>query len=156
MALEQLIRLPLSANWLDRVRDAALEALRTAPSELRSAGILAAIELAENALKFGGPVPGGTDAHLRVVYGATELRVVSENGASPERFRRVSELIAKIAACADRQLLYMERLNYLLQATANDGVGLGLIRLAHEGRFELECSYDEPVLRVSATRSFAP
>jgi hypothetical protein len=153
MALEQLIRLPLSANWLDRVRDAALEGLRAAPSDVCSAGVLAAVELAENALKFGGPLPGGTEATLRVAYGSTELRIVSENGASPERFRRVSEQLSKISGCQDRQLLYMERLNYLLQATANDGVGLGLIRLAHEGGFELDCRYEEPVLTITAVRA---
>ncbi|MDQ2643808.1 MAG: hypothetical protein M3020_08350 [Myxococcota bacterium] len=152
MAIEQLIRLPLSANWLDRVRDVALEGLRTAPSELRSAGVLAAVELAENALKFGGPLPGGTEAALRLQYGTHELRIFSENGASPERYRRVSEQIRKIDACEDRQVLYLERLNYLLQATANDGVGLGLIRLVHEGGFGLSCSYEEPVLTVSAVR----
>lgn len=152
MAFEQLIQLPLTANWLDRVRDAALETLRTAPADLRTAGILAAVELAENALKFGGPVPGTAEANLRLCYGSTDLRVVSENGASPERFRRVSELVDKIAACTDRQLLYVERLNSLLQSTANDGVGLGLIRLAHEGGFELSCSYQEPLLTVRAVR----
>ncbi len=153
MAIEQLIRLPLSANWLDRVRDVALEGLRTAPSELRSAGVLAAVELAENALKFGGPLPGGTEAALRVRYGESELRIFSENGASPERYRRVSEQIRKIDASEDRQLLYLERLNYLLQATANDGVGLGLIRLVHEGGFTLSCTYEEPVLTISAVRA---
>lgn len=152
MAIEQLIRLPLSANWLDRVRDVALEGLRTAPSDLRSAGVLAAVELAENALKFGGPLPGGTEATLRVQYGTTELRIVSQNGASPERYRRVNEQIRKIEASQDRQILYLERLNYLLQATANDGVGLGLIRLVHEGGFALSSTYEEPTLTISAVR----
>ncbi len=33
--------------------------------------------------------------------------------------------------------------------------GLGLIRLVHEGGFALSCTYEEPILTISAVRPIA-
>ena len=92
---------------------------------------------------------------VRVQLAADELRVSSESGSSPERFRNVASLIERIARCQDTELLYVERLNQLLGSPGSESSGLGLIRVAHEGAFVLGCSYDEPKLTITAVRKLA-
>jgi hypothetical protein len=152
---EHQIRLPLSAQWLERVRTTVSDALRTESRELRAAALLAASELAENVLKFGRPTAGAADGAVRVQLGSDELRVSSESGSSPERFRSVSTLLERIANCRDTELLYVECVNRLLGSPGSESSGLGLIRVAHEGAFVLRCSYDEPNLTITAVRKLA-
>ena len=149
---EQQIPLPMSSQWLERVRSTVSDALREQPRELRAAALLAASELAENVLKFGRPTPEAADGSVRVALVGDELRVISECGASPERFRSVEALIERITTCVDTELLYVERLNQLLRSPGAESIGLGLIRVAHEGAFALRCSYDEPKLTIVAVR----
>jgi hypothetical protein len=152
---EHQIRLPLSAQWLERVRTTVSDVLHTQSRELRTAALLAASELAENVLKFGRPTDDAADGAVRVQLAADELRVSSESGSSPERFRSVAMLIERIASCQDTELLYVERLNQLLGSPGSESSGLGLIRVAHEGAFVLGCSYDEPNLTITAVRKLA-
>jgi hypothetical protein len=149
------IRFPLSAQWLERARTAVSEALQAESPELRAAALLAASELAENVIKFGRPTPDSADGALDVALVAGELRISSANGATPERFQHLAALIERITSSADRELLYLERLNAMLRAGAGDSTGIGLIRVAHEGKFSLSCRYDEPRLTIVATRRLA-
>jgi hypothetical protein len=156
MPVQELVRLPLSAHWLERVRNTVSEALGAQPREVRAAGLLAASELAENVLKFGRPTPDAADGCVRVSLVDGELRVISESGALPERYRSVAARIERIASCAGPELLYVECMNQLLRSPGAESVGLGLVRVAHEGAFTLSCSYDEPKLTIVAARRLPP
>jgi hypothetical protein len=149
---DQLVRLPLSAPWLERVKSSVNELLRTESRELQNAGLLAASELAENILKFGRPTSDAPEGSVSISVRGDELRIGSENGASPERSREVAQLLDRIASCANRELLYVERLNAMLRGRGGDAHGFGLIRIAHEGSFALSCRYEEPKLTIVATR----
>jgi hypothetical protein len=152
---EQLVRLPPSAQWLEQVTTAVSNALAPQPPEVRAAALLAASELAENVLKFGRPTSEAGEGSISLSLAGSELRLVTENGASPERFRSVSGLLERITTCASTELLYVERLNLLL-ASKVESTGLGLLRVAHEGNFVLRCTYDEPKLTITAVRKLTP
>lgn len=155
MPREQQIEIPPMAPFFEQVQALALRVLAEQSVELRTAGVLAAAELAENVLKFGGPLPSGAAGSVRVRLEADTLCVESECGASPDGFRSVARVIERVTACEDTSVLYVERLNALLTTDSAGSAGLGLLRLAHEGKFALACRYDEPLLTIAARRALA-
>lgn len=152
---DQVVRLPLTAPWLERVRSSVSELLRNEPRELRQAALLVATQLAENVLKFGRPAADSPEGSVSIGLSGDELSIASENGASPDRFRAVTEAIERVVNCQNRELLYVERLSSMLRGSDGGSLGFGLLRIVHEGAFALRCRYDEPKLTIVATRSLA-
>ncbi len=128
---------------------AALEACRPG---LRSAAVMTASELVENAIKYGENVPAaptvsfsleasGGKLVIRVVNGSTNVAGVGELQ------RRVDEL----SGSTNKQALYQARLEQLL-AHQDDSGKLGIYRIGFEGGFELTLDYSNDVVTVTATR----
>jgi hypothetical protein len=59
--------------------------------------------------------------------------------------------IDEIARSADKEALYMQRVTQVLSRPGASG-NLGLYRIALEGGFALDCSYEDGIVTVSATR----
>ena len=141
--------------WLNvrKIRQQVGATLEACGRELRSAAMMTASELLENAIKYGESVPAAptvsfsleaSDGQLtiRVVNGSTNLSGVAELE------RRVTEL----AAATNKQALYMARLEQLL-AHADDSGKLGIYRIGFEGGFDLALDYTDDVVTVIATRN---
>lgn len=148
----QLTFAPMWPNVRD-IRQRVGAALGDCPAQLRSAAIMTASELVENAIKYGESVPAADtvtfvlDASperltMRVVNGSTNAVGVAELE------RRVQEL----RAAEDKQALYLARLEQLL-ADADESGKLGIYRIGFEGGFDLQLEYMNHVVTVTATRT---
>jgi hypothetical protein len=136
-----------------QIRQQVAAALEPYGPELRSAAVMTASELVENAIKYGENVaaaPSVTFA-LEATGGRISIRVAngSTNGAGvAELARRVKDM----AAAPNKQALYMARLEELL-AHSDDSGKLGIYRIGFEGGFDLALDYSNDVVIVTATRN---
>jgi hypothetical protein len=134
------------------IRQQVGTALEAGPADLRSAAIMTASELVENAIKYGESVAGAQtvtfsleatpgEVRIRVANGSTNAHGVAELG------RRVEE----VQGATDKQALYLARLEQLL-AEADESGKLGIYRIGFEGGFDLACDYTNEVVTMTATR----
>jgi hypothetical protein len=123
-------------------------------SELRSAAMMTASELLENAVKYGDGVPQAPQIvfTLSLTEALIQLRTVngSDDGQNVERLKARLE---RLAASEDPAALYLDAIRGMLTPPTRDaGDGLGLYRIAAEGGFALSCQYVDRIVDVLATR----
>jgi hypothetical protein len=151
------LTLSLPGGMWQRIRDVrsrVSEAAAHLSPELRAAAVMVTGELVENAVKYGVCLPDLDDVVLRVSIGEAAVSIeVSSGAASQEAIDEVAARIRRIQSTADRESLYVARLEELLRTPGASG-GLGLYRIGFEGRFELSCENVGRVLTVRATRVF--
>ncbi|HLK91826.1 MAG TPA: hypothetical protein VKZ18_18185 [Polyangia bacterium] len=152
--MEAHLELTFQPMWpnVRKIRQQVGAALEACKPELRSAAMMTASELVENAIKYGENVAAaptvsfsleasGGQLVIRVVNGSTNVAGVGELA------RRVNEL----ASATNKQTLYQARLEQLL-AHQDDSGKLGIYRIGFEGGFELSLDYRNDVVTVTATR----
>jgi anti-sigma regulatory factor (Ser/Thr protein kinase) len=152
--MEAHLQITFEPMWpnVREIRQRVGIALEECPAQLRSAAIMTASELVENAIKYGERVAAAKTVTfvleatsdlllVRVVNGSTNAAGVAELQ------RRVQEL----RGAADKQALYLARLEQLL-ADAGESGKLGIYRIGFEGGFDLELEYTNDVVTVTATR----
>ena len=105
--------------------------------EVRDAVAMVSAELLENAVRFGPP--SQPNVGYRIEVGEEYIRVVVKNAldASSENGERVQERIGWIAGFDDAATAYREQIRRVAQGEAK---GLGLARIAAEGRSTLTCA----------------
>lgn len=145
------IRLPLSWQWIERVRITVSELLSDLPEHILDAAQIASSELAENVVKYGEPVSGDEFGQVLIEVVDDFVRIRSVSGASRERAEHVLEHVALISG-GTPSALYTDRLRFLMENPTSTASQLGLLRIAFEGQFALSASYDAPRLTVSAER----
>ncbi len=134
------------------IRSAVGELLMHYPTQLRSAAMMAASELVENAIKFGEKVPSAPSIFFTLSAQDDELRIETRNGCTkPALVDELAARLDRLAQVADKSSLYIARLEELL-ADPDDTGRLGLYRIAFEGEFELEYCYRDEVVTVTALR----
>jgi hypothetical protein len=155
MNMEAHLELTFQPMWpnVRKIRQEVGAALEAFSRELRSAAIMTASELVENAIKYGENVPAAPNVtfSLQIHAGQISIRVVngSANAAGVgELARRVKEL----TSATNKQTLYMARLEQLL-AHSDDSGKLGIYRIGFEGGFDLALDYSNDVVTVTATRN---
>jgi hypothetical protein len=135
-----------------KIRQQVAATLEACGQGLRSAAVMTAYELVENAIKYGESVPGaptvtfaleatGRRLSIRVINGSTNTLGVAELE------RRVKDL----ASAPNKEALYLARLEQLLEH-AEDSGKLGLYRIGFEGGFDLAFDYRNDVVTMTATR----
>ncbi|MBN2196934.1 MAG: hypothetical protein JW751_29285 [Polyangiaceae bacterium] len=123
------------------------------PPALRNAASMVASELLENAIKYGEGVPDAPTIEFSFTLEAGQILIVVRNGATLEsNVRRLQEHIEALNRAEDRSSLYLLRLEELLEQPAQNS-GLGVYRIGYEGEFDLECTYVDRVVTVTASRS---
>lgn len=148
-----LIDIPLVWEQVRTVRQRVAEALAAQPEELRLNAIMVASELAENAVKYGAAVPGLESAHFSLQLTSTELRIQVANGVTSSRqAERVGNMLSQMSTQEHGKERYVSR---LLELARNpmQSTRLGLYRISYEGNFQLEYSYANKVLTLTARRS---
>lgn len=146
------IDLPIIWSHTHNIRQQVASALAAYSETVRSSSVMAASELAENALRYGVAVPAlplprlsfgltSDSIELQVCNGLTDLDSLA-------RLQRMIERMQPEGAC---EQLFLERLQELA-AQPLEPNRLGLYRIGHEGKFTLTCSYAEQVLTFNARR----
>ena len=134
---------------LRRVRTAIEEYFVESSQELRDAATMTATELAENVLKHGSD-PGSGLVTLSREAGAvvisTQNRVDSTAQADAVRAH-----IENIADKGAREV-YVARMMEVMEEPDAHRSGLGLVRIAYEGAFQLSCEVLGDRLHIHARR----
>ena len=136
------------------IREQVTAALATWPEQLRSAAVMTASELVENAVKFSdnGPEARAVIFELDAAPELLRIRVVNGSRDAPgvaELRRRVQEL----RGAEDKQALYLARLEALLTQPDDDSGKLGIYRIGFEGGFDVQLDYANDVVSMVATRT---
>jgi len=152
--LQPLIDVTIQPVWqlVRSIRQSVDDALEGHSSALRVAAVMTASELVENAIKYGDAAASQAAVRFVLGVGSRLLRIQVVN-ASTNR-ASVDELLARvdeIERSADKEALYLQRVTQGLSRPGDSG-NLGLYRIAFEGGFALDCSYEEGTVTVSATR----
>ena len=152
--MEAHLQLTFAPMWpnVREIRQRVGAALKDCPAQLRSAAVMTASELVENAIKYGESVPAARTVTFSLEATSGEVRIRVANGSTnahgvAELGRRVEE----VRGAADKQALYLARLEQLL-AEADESGKLGIYRIGFEGGFDLECDYSNEVVTMTATR----
>lgn len=153
MSVELTLSLP--GDMWKRIRDVRRrisEAGAPLPEEVRAAAVMVTSELVENAVKYGAGVADLDDILVRLSFDEARVSIAVSNGvASPLSAADAVARIEQIKATADRESLYIARLQHLLRSPGAAG-GLGLYRIGFEGGFDLSCDLVGQVFTVRATR----
>lgn len=153
-AMEHRLNRTIEPAWstIRTIREEVGQLLEKLPSEPRSATMMTASELLENAVKYGERVPGAPRIvfslsaledriRIQVVNGSTELDCVQE----------LKERIEEVTRAEDKTALYVRRLQELI-ANPNQNCKLGIYRIGVEGGFDLAYDYVDSMVTVVASR----
>lgn len=152
------LRIPGRWEGLRELRAQVGVHLADADDDLRDATVMAASELAENALKYGHPVPGAEASRLRIELRGDLLVLTCTSGVlDPSVAHSTLDRIAVIQASPDKYGLYVARMREMLsqERPAGASTQLGLYRICGEGDFELHGELDGNVFHIHATRSLS-
>ena len=147
------IEVPIVWEYVRQVRQQVDVALAHLDEESRSAAVMVASELLENAIKYGTAVPALGRTRVTLQYSAQQIEIRVENGLvdadSYERLRAIVESMRDDAAC---EKLYMARIQQLIDNPFQKNQ-LGLYRIGYEGKFALSCNLDKQILCMTARRN---
>ncbi len=118
---------------------------------------ICAVELAENAIKYGESVPDMQYIRFKLAHGADAIEVRVSNGVVKKfDLQIVTSIIDKINNGADPEQLYLDRLAELTADRTIVKSQLGLFRIANETGFGLKYDLDGDTLTITATRKVQP
>lgn len=109
--------------------------------------VMAVQELAENLVKYSKG-EASLSFELCLDQDRTVARICTQNTASAEHIREVSELFSHIGSAADATSLYDEM---VAASGEREGSRLGLIRVRAEAGLVLSCTIDGGRLSIAAT-----
>lgn len=132
-----------------RVRTAIEEHFAGAPAELRHGAILTARELAENVIEHSDE-PASAAVTMTIEDGHIVISTLNRV-KSPKHAHAVRERIQQIAGSEARDL-YITRMLEIMQNPRAHEVGMGLLRIAYEGGFQLSCELLGERLHIQARR----
>ena len=142
-------------DWSEvgRIRAQVALALNGLRPALREAAVMVVSELVENAIKYGESTPRAPGIEVSLVRENTRLSVTVVSGTRDEEAaRRLQGYTEALATSPDKLGLYVARVQSLSDSPETHS-RLGLYRIGVEGAFDLRCSHDDGVLRMTATRS---
>lgn len=155
MESELHIKTRVIPDWseIGRIREHVALALDGLAPSIRDAAVMVVSELVENAIKYGESNSGAPGIEVSVLRERARLSVEVVSGIQDEAVAtRLRSYTEALAASKDKLGLYVARVQRLADAPEPHS-RLGLYRIAVEGAFDLRCSHEGGVLRMTATRS---
>lgn len=146
------LSIPVIWHYTNEVRQAVDRIMESYAEPLRQATKMVASELVENAIKYGRRTPELD--RIRFILWLSEQDVIIEviNGIGDQAaLATLEERLAAINESDNREELLLKRMQEIVDRPAQASQ-LGLYRIASEGGFHLEYSYNVSVLTVRATR----
>jgi len=155
-----MITLDIPQTWafVSHVRETISDYLpnRIDP-EIREATIMAASELTENTIKFGYANPNddssGEPPLMNVELTDEMIRIVISSNASLGNLDSVKHIINELKIAENIEVLYLNRLQEIMENPSQSSSRLGLIRIVHEAKFALDYNIVGNRLKIIATRS---
>lgn len=148
------ISLPHTWDHIRQMRGRVAEALKGADESLRAATVMVTSELLENAVKYGEEVPAAKNIKVSLVVDETSITVKVINGSTDATgVAALARRIDEIMSADDKSVLYFDRLEQLMSDPTESGK-LGLYRIAFEGQFDIQLSYQHQVVAITATRKY--
>ena len=142
-----------SWNIVDRVRNDVKASLQAFPEEIRHASMMTASELMENAVKYSSRKKNGTGVKFKMSADDLTIRITITNFVENDEYiAALTERIDRIKAAFDYKSLYITRLRQLTEHYPDDKTGLGLYRIAYEGKFSLSYVLDDHTITMRAVR----
>ena len=152
MSNKFFIHIPMAWEYVRSVRQQVHDALADYSEDLRSASVMVASELVENAIKYGVAVPELPWTRFAFEVSAEEILMEISNGLTDAgvfaHFRRRIEELRQPGA---GERLYLTRLQQLVDNPLPPN-RLGLYRISFEGNFSLDLIYEDQVLTIKAHR----
>lgn len=127
------------------------------PESFRYSASMVAAELVGNAIKYTDRTASPALPRFSMeITGTRVVIAVSNTVTSAERIREVKTRIDQLAVPANREALYLQRMEELLSGNST-GSQLGLYRIGYEGAFDLSCTYSESeqLLTIRASRGLS-
>jgi hypothetical protein len=150
MVKQLQIEIPVVWHYVKKVADAVAQALNDYPENVRYVSVMVASELVENAIKYGRRVPSLIDAQFSLQFGPQAIEIEVANGVlNEESVAMAQATIQLISSTEDKEELYLNRMREIMINPKVKGQ-LGLYRIAHEGQFQLSCTYVDQILTVRA------
>jgi hypothetical protein len=150
------ITMYISTNW-EIIRDIETRVssyFSDGQKDINDASMIVITELVENAVKYGVPLPGmhAIKFNFEIRDNFVEISIINAIGHEKHR-TAITRLIDEINNSGNPQELYTMRLQELLNFDGKIMTGgLGLYRIAHEAKFEINYSLDGDILTVIARR----
>ena len=146
------VSLPHTWDHVRQIRGRVAEVLKEAESSLRTATVMVTSELVENAVKYGEAVPAAQQIRVALTVSETAIVIKVSNGSSDSSgVAALARRVDEIMSAPDRSVLYFTRLEELMSAPTEQGK-LGLYRIAFEGEFDIQLTYHDQVVTMTATR----
>ncbi len=147
------IEVPIVWEYVRRVRQQVEAALAHLDEEQRSAAVMVASELLENAIKYGTAVPALARTRVTLNYSPQQVEIRVENGLTDESaYQRVRAIVDSISNENTCEKLYLARIQELIDNPFQKNQ-LGLYRIGYEGKFSLVCTLHDQVLSMTARRN---
>jgi hypothetical protein len=136
------------------MRGRVAEALKEADESLRAATVMVTSELLENAVKYGEEVPAAQNIKVSLTVTEASIIVKVINGSADAKgVAALARRVDEIMSAPDKSVLYFARLEQLMSDPTESG-RLGLYRIAFEGQFDIQLSYQDQVVVITATRNY--
>lgn len=147
------IEVPIVWEYVRRVRQQVDAALVHLDEDQRSAAVMVASELLENAIKYGTAVPALSRTRVTLNYSPQHIEIRVDNGLvedpAYQRVRAIVDSMSDESAC---EKLYLARIQELIDNPFQKNQ-LGLYRIGYEGKFSLVCNLQDQVLSITARRN---
>jgi hypothetical protein len=123
--------------------------------DIIEATIMCAAELVENAIKYGSSNAGHSNITFDLSTNEDKVCVKVANGIKDEHdAQNVKNHIDRIRNGGDPGKLYTDRLQQLMENPKPGVSQLGIYRIAYEGEFKLDYTYQSGILTVIAERKY--
>ena len=156
-----VLDIPQTWTFVAYVRDSVANYLPdNMDQEIREAAVMVASELTENTIKFGCPPNSpqemdiGKDerALIDVDYSDKHITIMATTTASLNNLERLKHIIDELKNIDDTEIVYLNRLQEIMENPSQTSSQLGLIRIVHEAHFSLDYAIDGNRLKLTATR----
>ena len=147
----------LDQGWhiVKEIREKVGPLLSEKSDELAYACKMVTSELIENALKYGSTAPDNKSMRYQLRIKDNEIIIMVSNILkSPDDLKTVSAHIDKIKSDSSPKKLYKDRLMELLKNTKQGQTRIGLYRIAYEGKFNIDYTFEDNILTIIATRKY--
>jgi len=156
---EVTISLSITPTWsiLKEVQEKTERYMKNknANSDIIEATIMCATELVENAIKYGSSDTGQSNITFDLSTIDAGVFIKVSNGIKDENDAlNVKTHIDRVKKTGDPCKLYTERLMQLMDNPKPGLSQLGLYRIAYEGEFKLDYTYNDRILTVKAERKY--